>query len=491
MHIKEIQIDGFKSYANRTSINGFDRYFTAITGLNGSGKSNILDAICFLLGITTFSHIRASNLQELIYKYGNTGVNKASVQITFDNSNKKNSPIGMEDYDEIIVERTIYQGKTKYYLNGSVVKQENIGSLFQSVQLNIKNPHFLIMQGKVTQVVNMKPLEILGLLEETAGTSIYEMKKMDALKTIKKKENKLEEINKILMEEISPQLEKLIKDKQTFLTWKSRENEIQRMSKVLVAYEYMNLDLALNNRTNEIIQYKLQQENYKKEEEELKELISLTDKEIKNVTEKFGSQSNNSLKEIESKITKLIMELKNLKKQKENVRKNLEGNIQEINKRESEIEHLNINCDILTKQEKDYNSNLELIEKEYETKMNYLRDLERNMENATNGKSSDLSKDIYNLQKLMNDAKSNFSKTKTEKTKLKEDFKIMNDRLIQKKEDLDSFEKTSNDIKKNFEQLNQEKIDCKNELDRLDYNPKMIESIQKQIKEYEGEVIFL
>jgi len=66
MHIKEIVIDGFKSYANRTVISGWDAQFNAITGLNGSGKSNILDAICFVLGINNLSQVRVHNLQEVI-----------------------------------------------------------------------------------------------------------------------------------------------------------------------------------------------------------------------------------------------------------------------------------------------------------------------------------------------------------------------------------------------------------------------------------------
>ena len=65
MFIKSMVIDGFKSYGQRTEINGFDHQFNAITGLNGSGKSNILDAVCFLLGITNLTHVRATNLQVL------------------------------------------------------------------------------------------------------------------------------------------------------------------------------------------------------------------------------------------------------------------------------------------------------------------------------------------------------------------------------------------------------------------------------------------
>lgn len=89
MHIKEVIIDGFKSYATRTILQGFDPQFNAITGLNGSGKSNILDSICFVLGISNLSQVRVSNLQELVYKQGQAGVTKASVTLVFDNVDKK------------------------------------------------------------------------------------------------------------------------------------------------------------------------------------------------------------------------------------------------------------------------------------------------------------------------------------------------------------------------------------------------------------------
>jgi len=188
MHIVELILDGFKSYPVRTTISGFDPSFNAVTGLNGSGKSNILDAICFVLGITNLSAVRANNLQDLIYKRGQAGVTKASVTVVFDNRDKTKSPLGFEQYAEVTVTRQILMGgATKYLINGHRSTQNSVQNLFQSVQLNINNPNFLIMQGKITKVLNMKPQEILGMIEEAAGTSMFEERKEKAVKTMAKK----------------------------------------------------------------------------------------------------------------------------------------------------------------------------------------------------------------------------------------------------------------------------------------------------------------
>jgi structural maintenance of chromosome 2 len=198
MHISEIIIDGFKSYATRTVISGFDASFNAITGLNGSGKSNILDAICFVLGISNLSQVRASNLQDLVYKQGQGGVNKATVSIVFANDDPKQSPAGYEHCETITVTRTIViGGRNKYLINGHAVQANAVQDFFHSVQLNVNNPHFLIMQGRITKVLNMKPPEVLGMIEEAAGTRMYEAKKQAAVKTIEKKQVKVEEINKV------------------------------------------------------------------------------------------------------------------------------------------------------------------------------------------------------------------------------------------------------------------------------------------------------
>ncbi|XP_053274369.1 structural maintenance of chromosomes protein 2 [Pleuronectes platessa] len=240
MHIKSIILEGFKSYAQRTEINGFDPLFNAITGLNGSGKSNILDSICFLLGISNLSHVRASNLQDLVYKNGQGGITKATVSITFDNSNKSQSPLGFETHDEITITRqVVIGGRNKYLINGVNANNTRVQDLFCSVGLNVNNPHFLIMQGRITKVLNMKPPEILAMIEEAAGTRMYECKKISAQKTIEKKEAKLKEIQTILDEEITPTMHKLQEERSSYLEYQKLMREIQHLSRLYVAWLFV------------------------------------------------------------------------------------------------------------------------------------------------------------------------------------------------------------------------------------------------------------
>ncbi|KAL7424509.1 Structural maintenance of chromosomes protein 2 [Cryptotrichosporon argae] len=246
MRIEELILDGFKSYPVRTTISGFDESFNAITGLNGSGKSNILDAICFVLGITNMQSVRANNLMDLIYKRGQAGVTKASVTIVFNNQDRSKSPVGFENTPQITVTRQIAVGNvSKYLLNGHKSTLQTIQNLFQSVQLNINNPNFLIMQGKITKVLNMKPAEILGMVEEAAGTRMFEERKDKAVKTMAKKDKKVEEIESLLREEIDPKLEKLRAEKRAYLEYQKATSELERLTRLVKAYEWtLALDKA-------------------------------------------------------------------------------------------------------------------------------------------------------------------------------------------------------------------------------------------------------
>ncbi|RAR13710.1 condensin subunit [Stemphylium lycopersici] len=244
---------GYKSYAVRTVISGWDESFNSITGLNGSGKSNILDSICFVLGINNLSVVRAQNLQDLIYKRGQAGVTKASVTIVFDNRDKTKSPVGFEEHAQISVTRQIVLGgASKYLINGHRAQQQSIQNLFQSVQLNINNPNFMIAQGKVMQVLNMKAKEILAMLEEAAGTRMFEDRRDKAYKTMAKKEMKVQEIAELLRDEIDPKLEKLRTEKRAFLEFQQTQSELERLTKLVIAHDYIRYNERLQQSAEDL-----------------------------------------------------------------------------------------------------------------------------------------------------------------------------------------------------------------------------------------------
>eukprot|EP01132_Coremiostelium_polycephalum_P001504 gene1504-1896_t len=306
MYIQDIVIEGFKSYANRTVIEGFDPTFNAITGLNGSGKSNILDAICFVLGISTLSQVRVSNLQELVYKQGQAGVTKASVTITFDNSNRDASPVGYEHCDKITVTRQVAIGnRNKYLINGHNAQQNRVLNLFHSVQLNINNPHFLIMQGRITKVLNMKPPEILAMIEEAAGTRMYEMKRQSALSTMEKKQKKVDEITRVLDEEITPTLEKLRKERSEYMQWTNNHQVVERLNRYVIAFEFTMCEKTVQNKATGLAELEESLESKQQRKEELAKLTQEYQQRIEKLTAQREKESDSQLSKLEERVEEL------------------------------------------------------------------------------------------------------------------------------------------------------------------------------------------
>lgn len=178
---------------------------------------------------------------------------KASVTIVFDNRDKKKSPIGFEEYAQISVTRQIVLGGTsKYLINGHRAQQQTVQNLFQSVQLNINNPNFLIMQGRITKVLNMKAVEILAMIEEAAGTRMFEDRRDKAFKTMAKKEMKVQEITELLKDEIDPKLEKLRTEKRAFLDFQQTQSDLERLTRLVVAHDYVKIKEKLKQSADDL-----------------------------------------------------------------------------------------------------------------------------------------------------------------------------------------------------------------------------------------------
>jgi structural maintenance of chromosome 2 len=124
-------------------------------------------------------------------------------------------------------------------INGMRAQQGMVHTLFQSVGLNINNPNFLIMQGRITKVLNMKATEVLAMIEEASGTRMFEERKDKAFKTMSKKDKKVEEINGLLQDEIEPKLDKLRGEKRAFLDFQQTQIELERLTKLIVAHDFI------------------------------------------------------------------------------------------------------------------------------------------------------------------------------------------------------------------------------------------------------------
>lgn len=209
---------------------------------------------------------------------------KASVTIVFDNRDKKKSPIGFEEYGQISVTRQIVLGGTsKYLINGHRAQQQTVQNLFQSVQLNINNPNFLIMQGRITKVLNMKPVEILAMIEEAAGTRMFEDRRDKAFKTMGKKEMKVQEITELLKEEIEPKLEKLRTEKRAFLDFQQTQSDLERLTRLVVAHDYLKSKEKLKQSASDLEAKKQRATDLEDSAKRLKSEISNLEEDMKKV----------------------------------------------------------------------------------------------------------------------------------------------------------------------------------------------------------------
>ncbi|KAK5782324.1 condensin subunit SMC2 PWA37_005328 [Arxiozyma heterogenica] len=507
MRVEELIIDGFKSYATRTVISDWDPQFNAITGLNGSGKSNILDAICFVLGISSMSTVRASNIQDLIYKRGQAGVTKASVTIVFDNSDKSKSPIGFTESHKISVTRQIVLGGTsKYLINGHRAPQQSVLQLFQSVQLNINNPNFLIMQGKITKVLNMKPKEILSLIEEAAGTKMFEDRKEKAERTMARKEVKLQENTTLLQEEIQPKLDKLKTEKRAFLDFQTIQTDLEKITKVVAAYNYKFFKDTSDKNSDNISIYSEKKKRLEddihvamKRLESLKEEVEKIKRQKKEELEKDGTLSkyekaetdlingisrikaseaivsqnvrevNNTLKRLQLNHTKLIKDIDDKLKKFEEINSSYHAatnnmeHLKKIHKNKSELlSTLSTGITSTGEAEQGYSAQLHHAQEEY----NELKITIQTLEKKIQGLSKNLSSNDPKLIQAQKDNEKDLIKMKSHETKCNKikkeldnlgfnpnNIKNMKQREVKLKQDLQILYKSTEYLKRKVSNL--------------------------------------
>ena len=205
MHLAEIHIQGFKSFARRSDL-VFTTPVTAIVGPNGSGKSNVAEALRFVLGEQSVKSLRGKRGEDLIWG-GSDAIaraNRASVKAMFRNEDRS-LPL---DTDTITIERIVHRdGQNEYKLNEQTVRLKDVHELLAAGNIG-PSGHHIISQGEADRVLAASPLERRAMIEESLGLKVYQYKKQDAEKKLQKTEQNITAVA-ALRREIAPHLEYL------------------------------------------------------------------------------------------------------------------------------------------------------------------------------------------------------------------------------------------------------------------------------------------
>ncbi len=245
MYLKSIEINGFKSFANKIMFK-FEHGITCIVGPNGSGKSNVADAVRWVLGEQSAKSLRGSKMEDVIFS--GTELRKplgsAYVAITLDNSDKS-LPI---DYNEVTIARRVYRsGESEYLINGTVSRLKDVHSLFFDTGIG-KEGYSIIGQGQIEKILNGKPEERRELFDEAAGIVKFKKNKAAAEKSLESERENLSRVNDILGE-LEKQVGPLAKQSETARKYLLFKDELKRLDVNAFLLEMDELKSALDKDT--------------------------------------------------------------------------------------------------------------------------------------------------------------------------------------------------------------------------------------------------
>ena len=225
MYLKSIEVQGFKSFANKITFE-FHNGITGIVGPNGSGKSNVGDAVRWVLGEQSAKQLRGGNMQDVIFSGTETRkpLGFAYVAITLDNSDHK-LPI---DYQEVTIARRLYRsGESEYLLNGTSCRLKDVNELFYDTGIG-KEGYSIIGQGQIDKILSGKPEERRELFDEAAGIVKFKRRKNAAIKKLEEEQQNLTRVNDILSE-LTRQLAPLEKQAETAKVYLKKKEALKQL----------------------------------------------------------------------------------------------------------------------------------------------------------------------------------------------------------------------------------------------------------------------
>jgi len=398
-YIKKIEVNGFKTFGKKTTL-VFDKGFTAITGPNGSGKTNIIDAVLFCLGELSARRLRASNFSSLIF-HGSPNPqvkkkNKAKVVIQFDNSDGR-LPM---DTATVTVSREIDQnGQSVYRINGRRMSRAYAMEVLSMAGISPYG-HNVILQGTLTRLAEISPQERRKIIEDMIGIAQYDSEKAEA-------EEKLKAANISIktamgqVGEVQKRMESLERERNDLLRYNFIQNEIKRLDAIKVSHEIRvtqekidHLVSQVSNLEEKIKQIRAQREKLRLERREIEtewrklgfEQIEENQARLLQIQIRIG-ELRSRVSELSTKISAGKAALDGLVRVKENTSQQIESLRKQIQEAQSRIKQLAADRDSLFEELAEIQSAYDAIDEEatkarnaFEEKTKAIREKEEQLE---------------------------------------------------------------------------------------------------------------
>ena len=485
MEFKKIQLNGFKSFADKTNFLIEDG-LTGIVGPNGCGKSNIVESLRWVMGETSAKSMRGSGMEDVIFSGTSNKASKNIAEVSISVANiDDQGPVQFKDLDEIIIRRKIEKDKgSKFYMNDKEVRARDAQMFFADLSTGAHSPS-MISQGRIGNLVTAKPTDRRAILEEAAGISGLHVRRHEAELRLSAAENNLKRADELRRQQ-EKQLANLQKQAEEATKYKNISDEIKKIEAGLYYIKLIEIDkeITIENEINSEAEGEVSGFN-----EKIAELENF----IKAETDKVAPLREKNIENL-SKIQRLNLDLQNLDEENtriqdeiENIKKSLQTFDDDIDREKGIVIDANSNEKRL-KEEK--NELIEIDSKYYETEKQSKGDLDKSknkleieinkIKELINLKKNEEAIDaLDNYKIIIEEYAENFSQNQNiKKESIKRSERI---NIIEK--EIESWKKLLSNSEKMVNELSQRKNKLNLQLENLNNQPKLQAEKKGQISE--------
>ncbi len=323
--INKVTCKGFKSFSGQTAIPFYDG-LTAVVGSNGSGKSNLINALSFVFGRRS-SKLRAERMEQLIFNGGQTGspADEAKVTVRLDNSSGIFDEFLEESADEVKIARKVTQaGSSIYKLQGTTTKKREIDRLARRANINPDGYHF-VRQGQVTEIVEQSDVERRKVIDELSGVRKFDDEREAALEELDEVEEKLQE-EEFKLQQKKQRLDELEEQKELAIQYRELEDRKEKLEASILEVRKRALSNQLANINTDVSEKEDRIDELEEEVDRIDERIDELQERISDIEQEQGGKSD--VEHLETRIEKKRGELQNKRDRKQD----LEETVEELEK---------------------------------------------------------------------------------------------------------------------------------------------------------------